>query len=142
MKGRYYNKWGSTPNTCSVPLHMNTKSSLSDARILKDSQSYPWMFGVLVDRHQEAFLRKGYHLLRSHDAAEDAVQETFLKIYKYAHKFSERSNAGFRSWAYKILTNTCYDHASRQAQDASRMKMMDFGDLDVLASTDNSLGNE
>jgi len=142
MKGRYYNKWGSTPNTCSVPLHMNTKSSLSDARILKDSQSYPWMFGVLVDRHQEAFLRKGYHLLRSHDAAEDAVQETFLKIYKYAHKFSERENASFRSWAYKILVNTCYSYAAREARNSGRVKAMDLSDLDVSGSTDTMTGKE
>ncbi|MDP3763297.1 MAG: RNA polymerase sigma factor [bacterium] len=121
---------------------MKAKPPLSDIEILKDSQSYPWMFGMLVDRYQEAFLRKGLYILRSRDATEDAVQETFLKIYKYAHQFSERTNASFSSWAYKILTNVCYDLASRQVQEASRTKAMDFGDLDVLGGTDNSLGND
>lgn len=121
---------------------MNTISPLSDAQILKDSQSYPWMFGMLVDRYQEAFLRKGLYILRSRDAAEDAVQETFLKIYKYAHQFSKRKNASFNSWAYKILTNTCYDLASKQTQETDRIKKMDFSGLDVLGGLDNSLGNE
>ena len=117
---------------------MSTKSPLSDAQILKDSQSYPWMFGMLVDRYQESFLRKASYILRSRDAAEDAVQDTFLKIYKYAHKFSERKNASFSSWTYKILINTCYSHASRQAQEAGRVKVMDWGDLDAVGNTDNS----
>lgn len=100
------------------------------------------MFGMLVDRYREAFLRKGLYILRSRDAAEDAAQETFLKIYKYAHRFSKRKNASFSSWAYKILTNTCYDLASQQAQETNRVKMMDFSDLDVLGGLDNSQGND
>lgn len=100
------------------------------------------MFGMLVDRYQEAFLRKASYILHSHDTAEDAVQDTFLKIYKYAHKFSEQKNASFSSWIYKILINTCYSHASRQTQEAGRVKVMDLGDLDVVRSTDNSLEKE
>ena len=126
----------------SFPLHMSTKSSLSDAQVLKDSQSYPWMFGILIDRHQKVFLRKGFDILRSRDFAEDAVQDTFIKIYKYAHKFSERKNASFRSWAYKILVNTCYSLATQKAKDSSRLKAMDLTDLDVVESTDTLAGKE
>lgn len=111
---------------------MKSTVQSSDAKILKDSQDYPWMFAMLVDRYQEVFLRKGLYLLRSQDDAEDAVQDTFIKIYKYAHKFSEKKrNASFRSWAYKILINTCYDYASKKALSSSRVKLMDFADLDV-----------
>ena len=137
-----YYKYESALNARFVPLCMKAKPPLSDTEILKGSQSCPWMFGMLVDRYQKAFLRKSFYILRSPDAAEDAVQETFLKIYKYAHQFSEQANASFSSWAYKILTNVCYDLASRQVQEASRMKVMDFSDLDVLGGLDNSLGNE
>lgn len=115
---------------------MKTAPPLSDAKILKDSQSYPWMFGMLVDRYQKAFLRKSFYLLRSHDDAEDAVQETFLKVYKYAHQFSERRNAKFSSWAYKILINTCHSHASRKNTNSNRVKTMDLADLDITGSID------
>ena len=113
---------------------MKTKSPLSDVRILKRSQNRPWMFGILVDRYQEAFLRKGFHILRSHDLAEDAVQETFIKIYKYAHKFSKRKDASFRSWAYKILTNTCLSLSSRKIVESSRVQNVDFANLDTMSS--------
>lgn len=103
---------------------------LPDIKILKDSQDYPWMFGMLVDRYQEAFLRKGLGILHSRDDAEDAVQDTFVKIYKNAHKFKKQKNASFRSWAYKILTNTCYDYASQKTLNSGRLMPMDLFDLD------------
>jgi len=121
---------------------MPTTQQLSDAEVLKESQSYPWMFGVLVDRYEKAFLRRGVSILRSHESAQDAVQETFLKIYKYAHKFSEREGASFQSWAYKILTNTCYTLSSRKSNELSRVQVMDFIDLDVIGSTDGLLDKE
>jgi len=93
------------------------------------------MFGILVDRYQEAFLRRGVYMLRSEDLAEDAVQETFIKIYKYAYRFSNRKGASFRSWAYKILTNTCLSMSSRKTLDATRIKHLAFADLDALSST-------
>jgi len=115
---------------------MIAKTKLSDARILKDSQSQPWMFGMLVDRYQDAFLRRSLYILHSREAAEDAVQDTFIKIYKYGHKFSLRKDASFQSWAYKILTNTCYSYASQKAKDSGRVKVMDFSDLDTSQNTE------
>lgn len=95
------------------------------------------MFGMLVDKYQEAFLRKAAYILHSHDAAEDAVQETFLKIYKYTDQFSERRNASFSSWAYKILVNHCISQASGQARRSTRIKVLDFENLDALGGADN-----
>lgn len=115
---------------------MTKDPELSDALVLEKSQEAPWMFGILVDRHQEAFLRKGESILRSREAAEDAVQETFIKIYKYAHRFSERKGASFRSWAYRILVNTCYTHSSKRTRDASRVKAIDFAELDLVGSSE------
>lgn len=102
------------------------------------------MFGMLVDRYQEAFLRKAAYILHSSEAAEDAVQDTFLKIYKYSHKFSEQENASFSSWAYKILVNTCFDHASRKALDRDRTQQVEFGNLDILPApeVDNAFASD
>ena len=113
---------------------MSTVQPLSDAEILKSSEKAPWMFGVLVDRYQEAFLRKAQYILRSRESAEDAVQDTFLKIYKYSHQFEQRRNANFNSWAYKILTNTCYTYVAKRT--------MEHADMDALGHEDYSIGNE
>ena len=104
---------------------------LSDSQVLKNSEESPWMFGVLVDRYERAFLRKSLYILRSREDAEDAVQETFIKIYKNASKFSKCRNASFRSWAYKILVNTSNTKLSRKILEGQRTQMMDFSSLDM-----------
>jgi len=44
--------------------------------------------------------------------AEDAVQETFLKIHRGAGGFT--GEAAFSTWLYRILINTCYDMMRRR----------------------------
>lgn len=44
--------------------------------------------------------------------AEDAVQETFLKIHRAATTFT--GEASFATWAFRILVNTCYDVLRRR----------------------------
>ena len=47
------------------------------------------------------------NLLGSQSDAEDAVQETFLKIQRSIAGF--RGQSSFVTWAFRILVNTCYD---------------------------------
>ena len=46
------------------------------------------------------------HLGNASDA-EDAVQETFLKVHRAASTYT--GEASFSTWMYRILVNTCYD---------------------------------
>ena len=48
-----------------------------------------------------------FHHLGSVADAEDAVQETFLKIHRAASTYS--GEASFSTWVFRILINTCYD---------------------------------
>lgn len=82
----------------------------SDENILKASLTRPTLFGILVDRYQEAFIRKAEGIVHSREEAEDIVQETFAKIYFNARRYTPQEGATFRSWAYKILVNTTFTH--------------------------------
>jgi RNA polymerase sigma-70 factor (ECF subfamily) len=57
-----------------------------------------------------------FHLLRDRSDAEDAVQETFLKIYRGAGAIQFES--GFVPWMYRILLNSCYDTGRKRARQA------------------------
>lgn len=81
-----------------------------DEEILALSVKNPGLFGILVDRHQKAFLRAAYKIVNHSEESEDVVQEAFVKIYRYADKFKEREGASFKSWAYKIVINTALTH--------------------------------
>ena len=58
-----------------------------------------------------------YRMLGSGFEAEDAVQETFLKAWRFADGFEGRSSV--RSWLYRIATNVCTDML-RSAQRRAR----------------------
>jgi RNA polymerase sigma-70 factor (ECF subfamily) len=47
------------------------------------------------------------NLLGNPTDAEDAVQETFLKVHRSVASF--RGQSSFVTWTYRILINTCYD---------------------------------
>ena len=47
------------------------------------------------------------NLLGNSSDAEDAVQETFLKVQRSIEGF--RGQSSFVTWTYRILINTCYD---------------------------------
>ena len=52
------------------------------------------------------------NLLGTQSDAEDAVQETFLKIHRSISGF--RSQSSFVTWAFRILVNTCHDMRRRK----------------------------
>ena len=122
------------PTLTSIPQKM-PDNTLSDKEVLKESLRNPRYFAVLVDRYQDAFLRRSLSITRNKEEAEDVVQETFLKIYKNGKRWQERKNASFKSWAYTILRNTCYSHYKRQKQYAMRIVSLDFNQYEFEDDT-------
>jgi RNA polymerase sigma factor (sigma-70 family) len=79
----------------------------SDEEVLSASLSSPSQFSILVEKYEDAFMRKALRILHTKEESEDAVQEAFTKIYMYAPRFKTVEGASFSSWGYKILINTC-----------------------------------
>lgn len=98
---------------------------LSDEEVLARSQKEPWIFVVLLERHQDAFLRKARGIIRNEEDAEEIVQDTFTKIYKNADKFEVREGAKFTSWAYRILMNTAFTRYQKRVKEGERVMNLD-----------------
>jgi len=79
----------------------------SDEEILALSVNTPALFSIILDRYQTLFLKHAGKFTNGNDDVEDIVQETFTKIYLNAGKFEIREGASFKSWAFRILFNTC-----------------------------------
>lgn len=90
--------------------HEEKIEDLADEALLVRSLEHPGLFAILVNRYQDAFLRKAESVIRSREEAEDIVQETFTKIYFNARRFTPMPGATFKSWGYKILMNTTFTH--------------------------------
>ena len=69
-------------------------------------------FERLYERHGARMKSIAANLLGSVSDAEDAVQETFLKVHRGAAAF--RGGARFSTWVYRILLNSCYDQMRRR----------------------------
>ena len=67
----------------------------------------PEVFEEIYRRLGDRMKSIAWNHLGSRTDAEDAVQETFLKIHRAASTFT--GEASFATWAYRILVNTCYD---------------------------------
>jgi len=68
-------------------------------------------FCRLCETYQAAAERVARHILRTEEAAADAVQDALIKVYKAIPNFED---GNFRAWLLRIVTNTCYDHLRRQ----------------------------
>lgn len=66
-------------------------------------------FGVLVRRHTERFYRLAYRYLQNKEAAEDIVQDAFLKLWEDPARWQPERNVKFTTWFYRIVVNLCLD---------------------------------
>jgi RNA polymerase sigma-70 factor (ECF subfamily) len=90
---------------------------LADADLISLVESDPEAFATLYDRHSRAAYALAYKLMGERMAAEDLVQEVFLKIWRAARSYrSERGSV--RTWILSIVRNRSIDqlrsHASRR----------------------------
>lgn len=69
----------------------------------------------LIDMYYSELLR--YCLFHTPDrtTAEDAVQETFLKVVRYFPRYKNRGK--FRAFLYKVASNTCIDMCRKKKEE-------------------------
>ncbi|EHB53532.1 RNA polymerase, sigma-24 subunit, ECF subfamily [Mycolicibacterium rhodesiae JS60] len=60
-------------------------------------------FATLVDRHTPALLRVARGYVRTNEAAEEVVQETWIALIKGIAKFEGRSS--LRTWLFTVMIN-------------------------------------
>lgn len=65
-------------------------------------------FGSNVERHRRELLVHCYRMLGSLPDAEDAVQETLLRVWRY--RDSVKEGAPLRPWFYRVATNACLEN--------------------------------
>jgi len=63
-----------------------------------------WDFTTGKLPYREQLYKSALRMTRSVEDAEDLIQETYLKAYKYYARFSEGTN--FKAWLFKIMKNT------------------------------------
>jgi RNA polymerase sigma-70 factor, ECF subfamily len=61
----------------------------------------------------DALYRTGLRMTRSEAEAEDLVQETYIRAFRFRHQFTPGTN--LKAWLFRILTNTFINQYRRKA---------------------------
>ncbi len=69
-------------------------------------------FERLLDLYGNRLIKTCYLILNDKDEAEDAVQETFIRVFRNIHNFNLQSS--LYTWIYSIALNICRDMLKRR----------------------------
>jgi RNA polymerase sigma factor (sigma-70 family) len=86
----------------------------------------PNAFSLLYELNQQGFLYAIQNRIRAYRGildATDVLQEVFLNIYKYPHRFDGEKPEAFRHWTNRIIRNTVLKHL-RQSGRPVRFEFM------------------
>ena len=80
-------------------------------------------------------VRTAYLILGNRSDAEDAVQESFLRAWKF--RDSLVTGASFKPWLYRVVVNTCNSKLRKEIPHRTRRRTVD--DLDDVASIEDPI---
>jgi RNA polymerase sigma-70 factor (ECF subfamily) len=86
-------------------------------------------FAALVDAYYARCLRFALHMLSNRGDAEEAVQDTFVRVYRALPSYEERES--FEPWLFRILANRC---RSAGARERRRSEFVEFGEVPERAT--------
>lgn len=72
-------------------------------------------FRMLVDQFQQPMYWHIRRMVVSHEDAEDVLQETFIRIFRYIGDF--RSESSLSTWIYRIVTNECIRFLNKKKEE-------------------------
>ncbi|HTN79755.1 MAG TPA: sigma-70 family RNA polymerase sigma factor [Acidimicrobiales bacterium] len=89
-------------------------------------------FASIVNEYSPSLYAHAVMRLGESRAAEDAVQETFLRAYRAMPRFEGEFH--LRAWLHRILTNVCFDEGNRRRRETRTLdRMASFADPVVPA---------
>src|SRR2546425_10436273 len=118
MKRRCNRYQLSTPQLFSGENRLRPESQAADGEIVRavlagDRERY----AQLVERYRDRYARYATRMLGSPDAAEDAVQDAFVRAYDQLAQCKDPDK--FVGWFFLILRNRCLAERHRSRTEAS-----------------------
>lgn len=96
---------------------------------------------TVMDAEGGRMLGVALRMLRRRDLAEDAVQESFVTIWRKAHQY-DRNRGAAKAWIYTILRNRCLTMLRQDTREiATESDVLEMRqDSDILSETWERLG--
>ena len=103
-------------------------------RIKEDAQVRSADIATVIDQYGDFVMTLCMRILGDKMLAEEATQDTFLKVYKSLGDF--RAESSLKTWIYRIGYRTAIDYARRQKRNALVVDLDNRRDVNSL-ETDN-----
>lgn len=89
-------------------------------------------FEALTLPHLDALYSTALRMAKNENDAEDLVQETYLKAFRFFHRFEQGTH--IKAWLFKILTNTFINKYRKQQRDREVLEDWDWDQITPLES--------
>jgi RNA polymerase sigma-70 factor (ECF subfamily) len=86
----------------------------------------------------DALYTFAYHLTYNEDDANDLVQETYLKAFRFIDKYNEGTNA--KAWLFKILKNAFINQYRRRSKQPTQVDYQDISSYQEAEDDTNLSG--
>ncbi len=106
---------------------MNSNSNLSMAEVERSKYEY---FEAEAIPHKEALYNFALKMTNDLDDADDLVQETYLKAFRYFDKFERGTNC--KAWLFSIMRNTFINEYRRVQKQPNKV---DYDDVQNFFET-------
>ncbi len=83
--------------------------------IIKAQNGDALAFEELIYRYDKNVLSLVFKYVRDKDEAKDLYQEIFIRVFRGLKNFQHKSE--FSTWLYRIATNVCFTHKSREKRN-------------------------
>ncbi|MHC0439694.1 RNA polymerase sigma factor [Flavobacterium sp. 3-210] len=93
-------------------------------------------FAVLVDRYKDMIFTLSLKMVKNREEAEEAAQDTFIKVYNSLSKF--KGDSKFSTWIYKISYNNCLDRLKKNKKEDLNISIDEFSSH-LVKTMDNAL---
>jgi RNA polymerase sigma factor (sigma-70 family) len=88
--------------------HLNT-SLMDTFREHRNLEAYSLLYELNAREFLTVILKK-LRFLNAQLDANDILQDVFVSIFRYPHKFRDEKEFSFRNWSYSIIRNTILKH--------------------------------
>jgi RNA polymerase sigma-70 factor (ECF subfamily) len=93
----------------SYKVEPNVNDPQTDQTLIESIQNQQaWAFEVLYERYDAAVRRHLGNIVGEEPAAEDLLQETFLRVWTHAGQW--RGQGAVKGWLFRIATNLALNH--------------------------------
>ena len=91
-------------------------------------------FAALVGHYKDMVFTLSLKMLQNREEAEEAAQDTFIKIYRSLGRFKGESK--FSTWIYQVTYNNCLDRLRKQKRSRTFVDLDEFAEYEVRSLMD------